>query len=211
MGGIAVTTRWQGSRWAEGGLVSARQMILCLLAGLLILLSRPDQGGCHVTDTNMPDAVAETEYQILLEFQPERTEVRNKLAMVLMRKKKFTEAEEEFRTVLATEPDNFNGLDGLGLVMVMSRTGREKEAVDQFLKAIAINPQDVMVHYHLGLAYAALGDQLAAKQSYRQALDLAEQPSVVSPSPADLQEIRKALEIISPSPPPHTDHPHFLP
>jgi len=169
----------------------------CMLVALLVVLCRPGSGYCHVTDANMPDAVAEAEYQILLEFQPEKTDVRNKLAMVLVRKKKFKEAEGEFRTVLAADPANFNAMDGLGLVM--SQTGREQEAVEQFRKAIAINPQDVMVHYHLGLAYGALGDASAAQQAYRQALTLAEQSPASSPSAADLQLIRKAIDTSAPA------------
>ena len=163
-----------------------------LLVGVLSLVAGPDQGWCHVTDTDMPDAVAETEYQILLEFEPGRTEVRNKLAMVLLRKKKYDEAEKELRTVLTTEPANHNALEGLGLVMV--QTGRVREAVDQFLLAIKANPQDVMVHYHLGQAQEKLGDHQAARKSFSQALDLASQPAA-NPTPAsDLAAIRQALE-----------------
>ncbi len=161
--------------------------VLVWLAGL----SCPGQVCAHVTDANMPDAVAETEYQILLEFQPEKTDVRNKLAMVMIRKKKFKEAEGELRTVLAAEPANFNALDSLGLVM--SQTDRLPEAVNQFQAAIKANPQDVMVHYHLGQAYAALGDQAAARQAFSQALDLANQPSTTPTKATDLEAIRQAL------------------
>jgi len=162
-----------------------------LVMGWCAVLSFPGQASCHVTDTNMPDAVAEMEYQILLDFQPENTEVRNKLAMVLLRKKKFKEAEAELRAVLAKEPANYNALDGLGLVM--NQTGRPEEAVRQHLAAIKINRQDAMAHYHLGQAYAAQGDLSAAQKAYRQALDLANQ-SGGQVSAADLEAIRKALE-----------------
>lgn len=181
-----------GRRAAVMSACSGGRIMAYALVVLMVLLSRPDQALCHVTDANMPDAVAETEYQILLEFQPEKNDVRTKLAMILLRKKKFAEAETEFRTVLAAEPASFNAIDGLGLVMC--QTGREKEAIDQFLKAIAITPDDVMVHYHLGLAYTALGDQAAAGQAYRRALALAEQPSAAPAPPSGLDEIRKALE-----------------
>jgi Flp pilus assembly protein TadD len=165
------------------------------LAVLIMLLLRSAPAACHVTDTNMPDAVAETEYLILLEFQPEKTDIRNKLAMVLVRKKKLKEAEAELRKVLTTEPANFNALDTLGLVM--SQTGRPAEAVAQFQAAIKANPQDVMVHYHLGQAQVALGDAAAAEKSFRQALELANQPGSTPPQPADLEAIRQALARIA--------------
>lgn len=170
------------------GLPGVRRTFFVL--GFLAALLPAKRAWSHVTDV-MPDAVAEMEYQILLDFQPEKIDVRNKLAMVLYRKKKFKEAETELRTVLTADPANFNALDGLGLVM--SQTGRTKEAVPQFLAAIKANPQDVMVHYHLGQAYAAQGDLAAAGKAFSQALDLANQPAAPATSAADLDAIRQAL------------------
>lgn len=165
-------------------------LLTVLLAGLFAVMSPARHTWAHVTDV-MPDAVAEMEYRILLDFQPEKIEARNKLAMVLYRKKKFKEAEDELRTVLATEPTNFNALDGLGLVM--TQTGRAEEAVKQHLAAIAANPQDVLVQYHLGQAYVALGNFPAAGQAFTQALDLASQTSTTATQASDLEAIRKAL------------------
>jgi len=168
----------------------ARRRIVSLLVGVLLLV--PGQARAHVTDTDMPDAVAETEYLILLDIQPEKTDIRNKLAMVLLRQERFKEAERELRTVLTAEPANFNALDGLGLVM--NRTGRPREAVAQHLAAIKVNPRDAMVHYHLGQDYAALGEAAAAQKAYGQALALATQPAGSSTKKAaDLELIRQAL------------------
>lgn len=174
------------SRRGVGGRIFA-----FFLAALLTTTLISEQAWCHVNDT-MPDAVAEMEYQILLDFQPEEVEIRNKLAMVLFRKQKFKEAEAELRTVLTTDPTNFNALDGLGLVM--TQTARAKEAVPQFLAAIKVNSQDVMVHYHLGQAYVLLGDSPAASRSFSKALELATQSSPTAISSADLAAIRKAVE-----------------
>jgi Flp pilus assembly protein TadD len=140
---------------------------------------------------------------ILLEFEPGKTAVRNKLAMVLLRKKKYVEAEKELRTVLATEPANYDALDGLGLVM--TRTGRVAEAVGQFQAAIKANPRDVMAHYHLGQAHATLGDPEAARKAFGQALDMASTPGTPPTPAADLETIRQALAQLAPqssSPPP---------
>lgn len=195
MGQAGKRQRTAGYGWGLRRFFRGRRPTLLVLAWLAAL-PYPVQVSAHVTDANMPDAVAETEYQILLEFQPEKTDIRNKLAMVLIRKKKFKEAEAEVRTVLAAEPANFNALDGLGLVM--SQTGRLPEAVAQFQAAIKVNPQDVMVHYHLGQAYAALGDPAAARQAFSQALELAGQPSATPTPAADLAAIRQALGQITP-------------
>lgn len=188
-------TRRQERRSVARELGGIMPIILSTIIAMLLVLSCPDRGICHVTDANMPDAVAEMEYQMLLEFQPQRLDIRNKLGMVLLRKKKFKEAEHEFLTILEAEPANFNAIDGLGLVM--SQTGRRQKAVEQFLKAIAVNPQDVMVHYHLGLAYAASGDKDSAEKAYRQALELAEQPLAEPLPESNIVDIRNALAAIS--------------
>lgn len=164
-----------------------RWLLAPILALILLSPGAPVWG--HVTDV-MPDAVAEMEYQILLDFQPEKVEVRNKLAMVLFRKKKFKEAEAEFRTVLATDPSNFDALDGLGLVM--TSTARPQEAIEQFQAAIGVKAQDVMVHYHLGQVLAEEGDLPAAAKALARASELAGQPKAVVSDP-DRQAIQRAL------------------
>lgn len=176
----------------KNGVGKAGERVRALFLALLFSAAlTTERAWCHVTDV-MPDGVAEMEYQILLDFQPEKAEVRNKLAMVLFRKQKFKEAEAELRTVLKQEPTNFNALDGLGLVM--TSTGRAKEAVPQFLAAIEIAPQDIMVHYHLGQAYVLLKDSSAADKAFSKALELAQQPASTPLSATELDSIRKALE-----------------
>jgi len=49
----------------------------------------------HVTQGNMQEAVVEMEYRILLEFQPDNIEARNKPAMVLYRLDKVDETNIE--------------------------------------------------------------------------------------------------------------------
>jgi len=109
----------------------------------------------HVTQDNMPDAVAEMEYRILLEFQPDNIETRNKLAMVLYRLGKLDEANIELQRVLELEPDNFNALDSLGLVSF--KQGKNQQALKYFKAAVRINSDDILVHYHLGLVQGKLG------------------------------------------------------
>jgi tetratricopeptide (TPR) repeat protein len=53
----------------------------------------------------MPDAIAEMEYRILLEYQPDNTEARNELAMVLYRLDKLDEAFGELQRVVELNPD----------------------------------------------------------------------------------------------------------
>lgn len=124
----------------------------------------------HIEKDSTPDPVAKMEYLILLEFQPDNLDVRNKLGMVLLRLKELTDAAEQFNEVLKREPTNFNATDGMGLVF----SGQEKygEALARFDKAITINPQDAMVYYHRGQVLEALGRLQEAVKGYEKALSL---------------------------------------
>jgi tetratricopeptide (TPR) repeat protein len=122
----------------------------------------------HVTEKNMPDAIAEVEYRILLEFQPENIEVRNKLAMVLYRLDKLDDAVTELQRVLDMEPDNFEALDTLGLVRF--KRGETRQALEHLEAAVRISSEDLFVHYHLGLVQAELGLLGAAEISLVTAL-----------------------------------------
>ena len=103
----------------------------------------------------MPDGVAEIEYRILLEFQPDNIEVLNKLAMVLYRLDKLDEALVEVQHVLELDPNNFDALDTLGLVSL--KQGKTKLALEYLKSAVRINSEDPLVYYHLGLVQAKLG------------------------------------------------------
>lgn len=126
------------------------------------------QVSAHIEKGAMPDSVAEMEYRILLEFEPENLEVRNQLGMVLYRRGKLDAAAEEFNFVLAKAPDNFDATDALGLINM--QRGNYQLAIILFKKAIAINPDDMLVYYHLGQALELQGDIAAAAAAYREGL-----------------------------------------
>ena len=122
----------------------------------------------HGDHGDMPDAIVEMEYRILLEYEPDNIEVRNKLAMVLYRLDKLDEALVELQRVLQLEPNNFNALDTLGLVSF--KQGKTLQALEYLEAAVRINSEDPLVHYHLGLVQAKLGLLDAAETSLVTAL-----------------------------------------
>jgi len=137
---------------------------------VFLLLCSTDQSAAHIEKGSMPDSVAEMEYRILLEFEPDNLEIRNQLGMVLYRLGKLAEAEEEFHFVLKQAPENFDAFDALGLVN-FKRTNYQI-AVALFKKAIAINPADMLVYYHLGQALEQLDQVAEAAAAYRTGISL---------------------------------------
>ena len=134
-----------------------------ILVSSAIVYAHPDSG-------LLPDAIAETEYKIVIDLNPDDIETRNRLGIVLYRKNKLKEALEQFEAVLKVRPGDFNAHDGTGLVKMKQK--QYEDAVRWFKKAIALNEKDAMVHYHLGLAYKSLGDYDRAVREFRKTLNI---------------------------------------
>ncbi len=176
--------------------------ILCpffngLLAILAFLVTTPP-AAAHIEEGNMPDGIAQVEYRILLEFEPDNIAVRNKLGMVYYRLGKLDAAAEQFQAVLARDPKNFNAIDALGLVAL--KRGRPAEALARFQKAITMNPADTMVYLHLGEALEQLHRPEEARAAYEKArANLAAEPA--SSSKADrARQIEERLRRITGGP-----------
>jgi len=122
----------------------------------------------HVDSDSMPDSVAETEYRIYLEFKPNDIVVLNKLGMVYYRLNKWPKAVKEFSKVLKKDPNNYDALDGMGLVKAAQQD--YDEAIRLHKKAIALNADDMVGYYHLGSALEKKGMFGEAAEAYHLAL-----------------------------------------
>jgi tetratricopeptide (TPR) repeat protein len=147
--------------------IKMARLFFIIISGFLVL--QPFQAYAHIEKGYMPDAVAEMEYKILLEFEPDNIEIRNKLGMVLYQQDKLIEAAKEFNRVLKKDPDNFDAIDALGLIMAKKK--QYNQAMALYQKAISLNPDDVLVYYHLGQSLEAANNFTAAADAYRKALE----------------------------------------
>jgi tetratricopeptide (TPR) repeat protein len=143
------------------------KMKLFIIALMLLL---PVSAFAHPESGFLPDAIAETEYKIVLDINPRDIETRNKLGIVFYRKDKIREAEKEFLMVLSLSPRDFDAHDGMGLVKKKQK--KYEEAIVWFKKAIAISDEDTMVHYHIGLTYELMNNLVDAEKSFKKALEV---------------------------------------
>lgn len=74
----------------------------------------------------------------VVELDPTYVEGWNRLATIHYMRKEFGEAMVDIRRVLALEPRHFGALTGLGLIL--QEIGDDKQALEVFRKALALNP-----------------------------------------------------------------------
>jgi tetratricopeptide (TPR) repeat protein len=75
----------------------------------------------------------------VVELDPSYVEGWNRRATVHYMRKEFGQSMTDIRRVLALEPRHFAALTGLGLIL--QEIGDEKQALDAFRKALAVNPR----------------------------------------------------------------------
>ena len=99
-----------------------------------------------------------------------RTDPRFILANTLQQQGKFDEAAQEYRQVLATDPNNSNAHNNLGSVLV--RNGLMQEALREFRLSLDIKPDQEMVHVNIGFILVETHHLPEAVEEYNKALQL---------------------------------------
>ena len=135
---------------------------------IIFIMVLPAPALAHPESGFLPDAIAETEYKMVVQINPADIATRNKLGIVLYRKNKLKEAEEQFLEILKIAPRDFDAHDGMGLVKIKER--HFPEALLWVQKAITLSDTDTMVRYNLGLIHEMSGRFQEADTAYRQAL-----------------------------------------
>lgn len=151
----------------QHSLIKTSQLILyCAL--LLMFCNRT--AAAHVEEGKMPDSVAEMEYRILLEFEPDNLDVRLKLGMVLFRAEKYNEAAGEFAYVLDKNPETVDAY--IGLARAKTQLGDFDKAIHLFQTALSLNVFDIHIYYYLGETFEIQGNVTAAEKIYKKGLAL---------------------------------------
>jgi Flp pilus assembly protein TadD len=142
----------------------------------------------HGDLSKFPASVQIIHYKMKVWMNPDDLETRNKLAMAFYLSNKLEEAEKELRYVLRKDPQDFDALDGLGIVL--TKMARYQEALEYLNKAVRINEHDVMVHVHRSVVYQKMEMPERAKS------ELEKVQSLISDS-IQLQDIEKEQRLVN--------------
>ena len=141
----------------------------------------------HGDISKLPTSVQILQYELLLYMNPDSLETRNNLAMALYLTNKLEEAEKELTYVIGKDPQDFDALDGLGVVLIKKK--KYQEALEYLDKAVKINEHDMMVHVHLSVAYEKMKLPEKAHSELEKARSL-------TSDPVELEKIEKELKLV---------------
>ena len=142
-----------------------------------------------------PDAEEALAKADQLSAKPEEKDYVNFVAgSMYERQKKYELAEEAFRKVLATDPNNAVTLNYLGY-MLADRGVRLEEALGYVKKAIQLDPQNGAYLDSLGWAYFKLGNYALAEENLRKAMDRIQNDPTVLDHMGDLLQKTERLKL----------------
>jgi tetratricopeptide (TPR) repeat protein len=144
-----------------------KRILLGVMTAMFFFIGMKGLALSHV-EPDMPDAIAEMEYQILLDIKPDDHEIRYLLGMVYFRQKNYDQAVEELQRVVAEAPDYPYAYTGLGQVKMVQQD--YDAAIEYFQQAITILPSDNHVYYFLGLTLEAKGEKGEAEKAFQTAI-----------------------------------------
>jgi tetratricopeptide (TPR) repeat protein len=75
----------------------------------------------------------------IVDLKPDYTEAWNRRATLYFQKRDYDQAMRDIAQVLSREPRHFGALTGLG--MILEDVGQDKQALDVFSRALAIDPR----------------------------------------------------------------------
>lgn len=110
-------------------------------------------------------------YNNALKINPENTEVKYALAKLLQDLGKIDEAIAEYQSILIKNPSCENCYYNMGAIYLDLKKD-SKKALEQFTKAIEINPNYVEAYFARGYTYSTLKDRESAKADYNMCLKI---------------------------------------
>lgn len=118
------------------------------------------------------DPIAISYYQNGLKVDPKNVELHYNLGKMFQDMDKLEEAEQEYKTAIAIDSTHIPSLNNLGYLYLDDNIKKYDEAVKLFTQVLQINPKFVYAICNRGVAYEYLGNYVAARKDYEEALKL---------------------------------------
>lgn len=126
--------------------------------------------------SNVLGEKARTYFQKVLAQEPDRLDVKSKMAMTYISTKNPMQGIMLLREVLEKDPKNELALFNLGLLSMQS--SQYDKAIARFEQVLAINPDHAQARLYLGISYAETGQQKKAIEALTIVKDKDKDPAV---------------------------------
>ncbi len=142
-----------------------------IFLAVLLVLSLAGSAAAHGNISKLPDSVQILQYKMKLYMNADDAATKNKLAMAYFRTGQYDEAGKELQSILEKDANNFDALDGMGIVLI--KQGKAEQALEYLNRALAVSDKDLLLHVHLSSAYALAGQADKAEAELAKAKSLA--------------------------------------
>jgi outer membrane protein len=126
-------------------------------------------------------------YEGLLEEQPKRLDIMNKVAMTYIVTETPMKGIMTLREILEIDPNNVDAIFNLGILSIQS--GQYDKGIERFDKLSQIDSSNIRALYYLGMCLKETGKLDEAKETLQRALKLNPEPEVTASINALLKEL----------------------
>jgi tetratricopeptide (TPR) repeat protein len=130
---------------------------------------------------------ARSYFNKVLEKQPGRFDLRNKIAMTFVSSANPMQGIMMLRQILEEDPDNELANFNLGMLSIQS--GQYKRAKEYFQKLIDVNPRNLKGQFYLGLSHYELGEKEEARKQFELVKSMDDDPAVIATVEGYLKEL----------------------
>ena len=126
-------------------------------------------------------------YELLLENDPSRLDIKNKLAMTYISSSNPMQGITLLREILEADPENENGIFNMGILAIQS--GQYERASERFKNLVSLYPQNLQGQFYLGLSYFELGEKDNARRQFELVKSMEDDPAVLATIDGYLKEL----------------------
>jgi tetratricopeptide (TPR) repeat protein len=126
-------------------------------------------------------------YKLILEEDPGRLDIKNKLAMSYISSANPMQGITLLREILEADPENETALFNMGILALQS--GQYERSSERFKNLVSLYPQNLQAQFYLGLCYFELGQKDKARKQFELVKSMEDDPAVLATVEGYLKEL----------------------
>ena len=126
-------------------------------------------------------------YNLLLEDDPDRLDIKNKLAMTYISSSNPMQGIAILREILEKDPENETAIFNMGILAIQS--GQYERGSERFKNLVSLYPQNLQGQFYLGLCYYELGQKDNARKQFELVKSMEDDPAVLATIDGYLKEL----------------------